>query len=594
MLAATADEAQHTRRSLLDDREIQNGSHPAALVAKLNLRYNRSMATLLTMKGPNPGRQFALGPGATVLGRQSDSTICLESRAVSRHHARIWCLDGVYAIEDLGSSNGTYVNGKRINARVSLGERDLIQLGPYVFAFQPALPPAAPVSSDTEIVIREQISVQSSNWSLYVQDPVQKLQVVLEIAQHLARTLDLDSLLGKLLDHLIRLFPQADRGMVLLCEGDRLMVRAQRARGPDDPTTGSYSRTIVRRALEDGVGILSEDVRSDTQLPLSATLRSLDLRSFLCVPLISQDQHRLGVIQLDCLRPGRSFRSEDLQLLTTIGLQVAVVLENAAMHAELLREERLRQELTLAREIQQGFLPSEFPQGADVGFELFASVYPARQVSGDLYDFFPLADGRLAFLVGDVSGKGMPAALFMVAVRTLCRHVAADGASPAETLAKLNASLAADNPSGMFVTVAHGIYHPATGEVVLASAGHPVPLLRGADGKVNSVPLQPGRLLGYEGGDLHLTDIRLTLDAGDTLILYTDGFTEARAPHGQAMFGIERLQDALGGARTRLPLEACVEEVKALVEEFTGAVELQDDLTLLLLRRVGAGANASP
>lgn len=557
------------------------------LVDSQNLRYNKDMGILVTVKGPNSGRQFTLQPGSTILGRQSDSTICLESRAVSRHHARIWCLDGTFSIEDLGSSNGTFLNGKRITGRADLTERDVLQIGPYVFSLQPpqsSNPASQP--SDTDVVIREQVSVNSSNFSLYGQDPAHKLQVVLEISQHLARTLDLDSLLGKLLDHLMRLFLQADRGIVLLCEGDRLMVRAQRARGNEDPTTFSYSRTVVKKALAEGIGILSEDVHSDSQLPVSATLRSLDLRSFLCVPLICQDKHRLGVIQMDCRRTGRPFRSEDLQMLTAICLQVAVVLENAALHAEVLREERLRQELALAREIQQGFLPSEFPSGPEAGFELFASVYPARQVSGDLYDFFPLSDGRLALFVGDVSGKGMPAALFMVAVRTLTRHLASAASSPAETLSTLNAALAADNPSGMFVTVAHAIYDPRTGELVLTSAGHPIPLIRRADGRAEPVPLRPGRLLGYEGGDLQLTDIRLTLTPEETLIFYTDGFTEARAPQSKEMFGVDRLLEAFGGPRARIPLETCVEEVKAILEQFTRAAELQDDLTLLMLRRL--------
>src|SRR5262249_6077865 len=145
------------------------------------------------------------------------------------------------------------------------------------------------------------------------------------------------------------------------------------------------------------------------------------------------------------------------------------------------------------------------------GFELFARVDPAREVSGDLYDFFRLADDRLAFFVGDVSGKGMPAALFMIAVRTLSRHLAASGLSPAETLARLNTALAADNPSAMFVTLAHGIYTPSTGQLVLASGGHPAPLYRRVNGQVEELGMRPGRLLGVTAGDLRLTDTHLTL-----------------------------------------------------------------------------------
>src|SRR5207249_11453625 len=135
-----------------------------------------------------------------------------------------------------------------------------------------------------------------------------------------------------------------------------------------------------------------------------------------------------------------------------------------------------------------------------------------------------LPDGRLAFFLGDVSGKGLPAALFMVAVRILGRHLAFAAESPAQTLLKLNSALAADNPSGMFVTLIHGIYQPATGEVVLASAGHPPPLLRRPDGSLEVLSFRPGRLLGYEGLNLELTDQIVQLAPGDTLMLYTDGF----------------------------------------------------------------------
>jgi len=261
------------------------------------------------------------------------------------------------------------------------------------------------------------------------------------------------------------------------------------------------------------------------------------------------------------------------------------VLDNAALHAARIEEEKLRQELAVAREIQQGYLPTDFTPLGGGGFELFARVHPAGQVSGDLYDFFGLPDGRLAFFVGDVSGKGMPAALFMVAVRTLARHLAPSAAGPAAALARLNDALAADNPSAMFVTLVYGIYDPRTGSVVLASGGHPPPLLRRADGRVEEVPVRNGRLLGYVAGNVGLSDTTLTLAPGETLALYTDGFTEARSPDGVTMFGGARLAEALGGTRTELPLERCAEELKAAVERFTGTAELQDDLTLLMLRR---------
>lgn len=537
------------------------------------------MATLITVQGPSPGRPFPLDDRRSLIGRRPDSTVFLESLAVSREHAQVLCEGGNYYVEDVGSSNGTYVNGKKIAGRVPLTENDTLAIGPYTFAFRPA---AGPKAADPDLIIRSQVNAVPSNLTLYTQNPALKLQMVLEIAQHLARTLDLDVLLGKLLDQLFRLFPQGDRAMILLEERGQLVVRAQRARGTPEPTDFPYSRTLVKKALDEGVGILSEDVGGDERFATTATLIRLNLRSLLCVPLIGPDKRRLGVLQLDSSRPGMAFHSEDLELLTTIGLQVSVVLENVALHAQHLREERLRQELAMAREIQESFLP---PNLTGPDYELFARVHPAREVSGDLYDFFPLGDGRLVFLLGDVTGKGMPAAMFMVKVHTLCRHLGASAAGPVATLERLNLALAANNPGAIFVTMAYGIYEPQRGEVVLALAGHPRPLLRRADGRVEEVVVQAGRPAGCLEMPLLAAEKTLTLGRGETLILYTDGFTEAFADSRSDQFGEQRLGDLLGGPRTALPLADCAEEVRQAVERFTGSPEQQDDLTLLMLRR---------
>jgi serine phosphatase RsbU (regulator of sigma subunit) len=546
------------------------------------------MALLVTLQGPEPGQKWPLDLPCVVVGRQADSSVCLPARAVSRQHAHILQREDAYFVEDLDSANGTFLNGQRLppHTSVPLTERDTLQIGPYVLALRPG--PASTQATEPNLVIREQVSVVSLTESVYAQAPAQKLQVVLEIAQHLARTLDLEPLLEKLLDQLMRLFPQADRALVLLLEGEHLVVRAQRSRHQRDETTYPYSRTVVKRALQDGVGLLSEDVRADQRFQASATITSLDLHSLLCVPLICSDGRRLGVIQVDRFRAGAPFRSEDLNLLSTVAFQVAVVLDNAALHAERLREERLRQELALAREIQQGFMPSDFGDFSKERLELFGCVHPARVVSGDLYDFARLPDGRLTFIVGDVSGKGMPAALFMVAVRTLSRHLSSSGGSPAVMLAHLNDALAADNPSGMFVTLAHGIYTPNTGEVVLASGGHHLPLLRRADGRIESMNQQPGRLIGFEGDDLHLKDSRFTLGPGELLVFYTDGVTEARRAGDREMFGLERLREVAGSLESSLSLRQCADRIKAAVDQFTRTKELYDDITVFLLRHSAA------
>lgn len=539
------------------------------------------MSTLVILQGPQAGQEFPLGKEPVLLGRETDVTIRLASKVVSRHHARIIHDNGAWFVEDLGSSNGTYVNGGQIKGRTPIRDNDQLQIGEFIFALKK--PPQAS-AIDTAENIKESVNALLTNSNLFSQNPAHKLQVVLEIAQHLGQTLEIEPLLSKLLDYLLLLFPTADRGMVLLVEEVGLVVRATRSRrGEGDHP---YSRTIVQRALDDGVGLISEDVGTDQRFQSSATIGKLDIRSVMCVPLIGQGSKRLGVIQFDRQQSSKPFKGEDLKLLATLAIQVSVVLENAALYELRLKEAKLRRELALAREIQQGFLPLNFAPVPGGQYEFYARVQPAMEVSGDLYDVFALHDGRLAFLIGDVSGKGMPASLFMMAVRTLARHLAWSGVSPAQTLNQLNMTLAADNPSGMFVTLSHGIYDPKDGRLIIASAGHPLPLLRRTNGKVEELALPSGSIVGYLEMDLGLEDTEMVLQVGETIILYTDGFTEAFAQDGRTMFGTDRLSHALGGERAELPLHICAMDVTRDVERFTGSADLQDDQTIVLLRRI--------
>ncbi len=551
------------------------------------------MPTLILLQGQNPGQRFACNGDTISIGRQADCGVCLDDPAVSRKHARLVRSGEHFTIEDLGSSNGTYVNGNRINGKEQLTEDDTLQIGPYVLALRLD---SVVTTSEMDPIVRSQVAALSSNSSLFSQNATHKLKVVVEIAQSLGRTLEVQPLLDKLLEQLFRLFTQAERGLVILGDSEPFTVRAQRQRhqkpvdlpGSSDGRDFAFSRSLVRRALTEGVGLLSEDVSGDPTVSKTATFMALNIRSFLCVPLIGLDGRRIGVLQLDCLRPGLTFHHDDLELLTAVSLQVAGVLENAALHEERLREARLKQELALAREIQESFLPRDF-RPLEGHYELFARCVPAREMSGDLYDFFPRPDGKLALFVGDVSGKGMPSALFMIAVRTLIRHLAATAGSPGETLLNLNNALVADNPTSLFVTMAHATFDPATGEVIAASGGHPPPMLRHANGRTETVRVRPAMMLGYARFDRPPQETKLILGRGETLIFYTDGMTEAFTPGRQSMFGVERLEETVAGRCGQLSLEECADCVRRTVNEFTRQPEQQDDQTLLLLRRTTQG-----
>src|SRR5438270_8501450 len=176
------------------------------------------MARLLFIQGPEAGREYFLEDRPLTFGRQLGVDLVLDAVEVSRSHARITPDGSRFFLEDLGSSNGTYLNGARLEGKAELHEQDEIKIGPFLLRFAPA--------PTGDAVIRASMPAHTSNRAIFQQDPAGKLLAVLEIARHLARTLDLDELLPKLLDHLLRLFPQADRGLVLLQEGDHLAVRA--------------------------------------------------------------------------------------------------------------------------------------------------------------------------------------------------------------------------------------------------------------------------------------------------------------------------------------------------------------------------------
>ncbi len=540
------------------------------------------MAKLLLIQGPGSGQEFRLEDRPLILGRQPGVDLRLDAPEVSRSHARVTFEDQGYFIEDLGSSNGTFVNSTKLERRVQLNERDQIKIGPCLLLYEGN---EASSDADRDIVIRGEVTAHTSNARLFTQDAGQKLQNVLEIARNLARSLDLDEVLPRFLEHLLKLFPQADRGLILLKEGDHLLVRALHTRR-DQPDSGpTYSRTVVKRVMDEGIGIVAEDAKADTRFVATQTLNQLGIRSFMCVPFKDHEDRSLGVLQVDRFRLGLAFTEEDLNMLAAIALQAAVVLENAALHDEILQQDRMKRDLILAREIQEGFLPQEMEPLSAGKIDLYAQVFPAREVSGDFYDYFVLDDHRVAFCVGDVSGKGIPAALFMIAVRTLSRHLGATAQDPALILQMLNDTLAADNPTGMFATMVFGVFDVTTGAVSLCSGGHPPPLLRRHGEPAQPIAMPPGRLLGFARGELRLANTVLRLGPGDTLLLYTDGITEALAPDRQTMFGDERLLSTVQALPADQPLAEYARHLKAAVDRFTTSDELHDDMTLLLLRR---------
>ena len=240
----------------------------------------------------------------------------------------------------------------------------------------------------------------------------------------------------------------------------------------------------------------------------------------------------------------------------------------------------LQNELSVASGMQQSILPTEFPEGPE--FKSFASMDPARNVGGDFYDFMRLNEGKVGLAIADVSGKGVPAALFMMSSRTLLKGSAIGNEAPGETLREVNDLLCDDNDAMMFVTVLYAVYDPSNGELSFANGGHNSPVIVHPDGSTTVLPMTGGIALGVMP-DFEFEQDSITLDPGDTLVLYTDGVTEAMNEAGEE-YGMERFREVLSS----VPLREAEEINNAIfdsIREFAGEAPQSDDITCLMIHR---------
>jgi sigma-B regulation protein RsbU (phosphoserine phosphatase) len=248
---------------------------------------------------------------------------------------------------------------------------------------------------------------------------------------------------------------------------------------------------------------------------------------------------------------------------------------------ETTARERFESELNIARDIQLGLLP--LPLSPDVlkRADLHAVMHPAKEVGGDLYDYFLLPNGKLCLAIGDVSGKGVPAALFMAVTRTLIRASAEDETDPAAIVARVNNRLAENNPNLMFATLLLGVLDLDTGELQWANAGHPPPLVVGEDGAVRTLEGRSGPACGVQE-DLSYQGLSTILESGETLIGYTDGVTDAADARG-AQYGLERVVHTV--ARPGAPSVQLTGRLLDDIHAFAKGVEQSDDITLIVIRR---------
>ena len=550
------------------------------------------MALLSFVKGAGSGTTVELKEEKTVLGRSEGCTIILNVPAVSREHAVIRRIAGKFYIEDLNSRNRTFVNNKEVTARTLLKDDDRIKICDYLLAYYDTVPrPPLPEEMHTSVSDEEEqdsstveaILPSTSNQVLITQ-PADKLAMLLELGADLAQTFDVDSLLPRVVDHLFQVFRQADRGFIILDEEGRLIPKVIKTRRMDDDTEARFSRKIVQRCIETGQALLSEDATADKRIDLSQSIADCKIRSVMCVPLTSRATGKaFGVIQLHTHNRMIKFTSDDLKLLISVAGQAAVALENASLHESLLARAGLEREMKLAQQVQRSFLPKVFP--LKPGYEFWAYYESASEVGGDYYDFIPLPAGRLSVMIGDVAGKGVPAALLMAKVSSDARFTVLTEENLGQAIGQMNDRMQEAGLLDRFVTLGAGLVDLNTHEVTFVNAGHLPPLVYRHATREFQEPVTRD-LTGFPLGvseNVVYESCSITLNPGDTVLLFTDGVTEAKSKDDQEfmMSGVHlALRDGPMNPRSM------GERLVAAVKQHSLGCKQYDDLTVVTFGRL--------
>ncbi|MBN9517308.1 SpoIIE family protein phosphatase [bacterium] len=571
------------------------------------------MPALILLKSPTggtPGDKIPLDGDLVVIGRDAETCqIVLPHHAISRRHAQITRDRGQFYIEDLKSRNETFVNGRKVTTRTVLRAEDRLKFCDFLFKYhderasplkvaeKPPLPDFMTREAEEEPDSGGATTIEATGSRLNAQhfldsQPTDRLRTLLDISTGLSRTLDLDPLLNQVADTMLKEFKQADRCfIILLDETGRMIPRAVRVRR-GDPEEARFSRTIIRKAVETQHSYLSEDASADASLPANASIAEFKIRSVMCVPLVTAEGRSLGAIQLDTQDRAKKFREDDLNMLAIVANLASVAVEKAKLHEAAVASEKAKKEMELARAVQLGFLPQTMPEVA--GYEFYAHYSPAQTIGGDYYDAVVLPNGRLAVVLGDVAGKGVPAALLVAKLSSEVRFCLLTEPDPVRAVGLLNDQMIRGGLGDRFVTLAVMVVDTVAHQMTVVNAGHMNPrLYRSVSGDLvdaistEATGLPLGVMPGYE-----YESVTLPLDTGDLVAVFTDGVTDAMSPPG-VLFGPEGVDAALVppddpvAAAGWAPRRAGERLVQAVRRHASGRAQ-NDDIALMLFGRKDA------
>ena len=538
---------------------------------------------------------FLIGRGA-----ETGNHLQLTDRRISRNCAAIVTEANRYHLEDRGQRRGIFVNGDKIESR-PLNDGDVITFG-LEDSYQVIFRSATGTSDESIPQLLTRIDHMTSSESS-TGGGLRKLNLLLEATSLLHSQLPLDSVLAKMIDHAIAV-TDADRGLLeeaVETQGserisDRLRVRLARRSGGQrlPPESMTPSQTAIQLAMTKQLPVITEDIeQAEMNLQAAASIVAQGLRAVVVIPLYATSRAAsesatnvsrgefLGVLYLDSKRP-TAFSKLDRQILDALAADAASILDNARLVERERERQRLEQEIGIARDIQQALLPKNFRKFAHLAVS--GVNLPCLSVGGDYFDVFPLDDHRTAFLIADVSGKGLGAALVTTMLQGALSGMTL-GTDPARVLNHVNRFLCDHVEVGRYATMFFGILEDS-GKLEYINAGHPSPIL--LRGSTAEEAFTEGSFPVGLVPEAEFSTTTLRLEPNDTLLLFSDGVTEAMDPEEQ-LYGVARLRGVLQG-KQELPLDEIQKTVLESVENFARGARQADDLTVLLVRFRAVGA----
>ncbi len=531
---------------------------------------------------------FDLSDGTHVVGRRTDCEVCITDRTVSRRHAEITVSGDAITVVDLGSHNGTSVNGKPAQSPLNVDIGDVVTFGQAEFrvagAGDAVEPPSTrqEIASFTDVDLEKSVVMSVSDFQQPLSTRVTAMPELLPTLSEMARMLVLpepqEVMLERSLTLVARMIP-AERLAVLIKSGDSVHPVATLLPGDKDPGGFQLSSTIVNEILNNKSAVLMGDPADDQRFAEQKSIIQLELKSAMAAPLLDEGEV-LGILYVDSTNPVHLYNEDHLRLLATFGNIIASRMVNFALLEERQENELMQRELARAASIQRNLLVAEPPSVQ--GYSVFAYQEPCLTVGGDLYDYAILPDGRLFFLVGDVSGKGMGAAILMSNILASFRILEGTGeeVSLLEAVSQVSKQLWRFSAPSDFATLFVGVLNTRTHSLKFVNAGHNAPLLLRADGQQEW--LQPSGTMIGAFDMMAWEESRTELQPNDLLVVYSDGVTEAE--HDDEQYGEERMTKVVA-AHPERSAEAHARGMITDILDFVGDSPRSDDITMLLVKR---------